>query len=859
MKKITRIIILLTLLVNSYLVKAMDTRTHLYIANEVYKDLIDDGRVDLPPFGSFAVNSNYVEYIKNNKDAFLLGALGPDSVPDMIAGQITTHAGVDGGWNTNDWLKHLTVMANENANGRAFYQGYLTHAASDIFAHTYVNAYSGDAFDLADDDKLDVELRHFVLEKYIGNHLPYNINSGLISSPSTVNVNKVIGYRAANQTEKWEIILNEGNKYVDAVYTQLEPHSSLIELIILNMNIVNVKLWIALKRSDTFFLTWPSVESFLNAVDEQLNIAGINTRYIDVLDLWPTVSFPQQPIMGNVKIDVYSSSNSVQANIRTLTNNFIRNNAVSNQYNISKTTSYLYKMDKFEERIEEEAEFINVLKRWIRNELSTEFERRAYLTDLRNKYEENSEVKETKPAINTSISNGLPEANVCNSNHPEHKVFARLEPQVYDAWLAGTCKQIIKTRYSRKVNAMGLNELYNKFPELVALGQELGIDKLTHEEAVQMLALVAGAIIFYEALDFEALAIDYALAKYLEEAVNEATEAYIFANINTAKLIIDQKNIEEIITPLKVWLTCYGPIYTSELAAMPDICSIASAAKGATQELATKLKESAENIAKHTGLTEEALAIYKAYQDFNQRMEDLAKELGKDIVRSVLTDEQKAFINVLRTSATDAALNNAFMRTGYSQNLLQIPDMAIRVKADMHLTTAGQLDPTQFGPIYNAIQLSKLSLLDENAINQLEQKSGLSAHNYSGSYANNNFNLLFSWVASLDGNHQWMDVSPKLPRAEGYTDNTSDQERKYSVGSGFMLWRVSHRANVFNQLFKGPLNESLEDPLSVGVLPVLPSSYGMRNCYSAPFIESEQYQSCLPFAAILVPILNLLN
>ena len=99
-----------------------------------------------------------------------MGALGPDVFPDPIVGQTTTHPGVEGGWQADEWLEHL-LNRSTTAEELAFSYGFIVHGAGDIFAHTYVNAYAGDIFSLTDDER-EVELRHFVLEKYIESKTP---------------------------------------------------------------------------------------------------------------------------------------------------------------------------------------------------------------------------------------------------------------------------------------------------------------------------------------------------------------------------------------------------------------------------------------------------------------------------------------------------------------------------------------------------------------------------------------------------------------------------------------------------------------------------------------------------------------
>ena len=77
----------------------------------------------------------------------------------------------------------------EDADGPdklAIAYGFLGHASSDIFAHTYVNQYAGDIFVLTDGETR-TELRHFSLEKYIESKTPplsFSIDAGAIRVPA---------------------------------------------------------------------------------------------------------------------------------------------------------------------------------------------------------------------------------------------------------------------------------------------------------------------------------------------------------------------------------------------------------------------------------------------------------------------------------------------------------------------------------------------------------------------------------------------------------------------------------------------------------------------------------------------------
>ncbi len=143
--------------------EAWGLKTHAWIAQLVIDDVLDDGMVSLPSGQRAAVPAAIIAAIRAHPERYRMGSLGPDVFPDPIVGQTTTHPGVENGWHTDDWLKHL-LGAADDFEELAFVYGFAGHAAGDMFAHTYVNAYAGDIFVLSDEN--EVERRHFLLEKY---------------------------------------------------------------------------------------------------------------------------------------------------------------------------------------------------------------------------------------------------------------------------------------------------------------------------------------------------------------------------------------------------------------------------------------------------------------------------------------------------------------------------------------------------------------------------------------------------------------------------------------------------------------------------------------------------------------------
>ena len=160
---------------------SFDTRSHVWIAQEVIKDL-EDSKLTIEPYGEFTVDSEIVSAILENKKIYRMGNIGPDGFPDVVGGQVTVHPGlVDGdigddephlieGWKSDRWFKWVLNKA-QTSQEKAFAYGYLGHGAADTFAHTYVNMYAGDIFDM-NDGETDVEKRHIFLEKFISDRLP---------------------------------------------------------------------------------------------------------------------------------------------------------------------------------------------------------------------------------------------------------------------------------------------------------------------------------------------------------------------------------------------------------------------------------------------------------------------------------------------------------------------------------------------------------------------------------------------------------------------------------------------------------------------------------------------------------------
>lgn len=179
--------------------QAFGLRTHLYIAEQVLAGVSRDCRLNLAGTNA-EVPQDVCKAIQDHPDYFMAGALGPDVFPDLIVGQNFVHPGTPNGRQAADWLEMLLVEASSDEE-IAFAYGEMIHASGDVFAHTYVNNYAGDVFELSARWHKDVERRHFDLEKYIDQRLPYEPDLDALAVPSDLLVRTMVqtSYIPGNQ------------------------------------------------------------------------------------------------------------------------------------------------------------------------------------------------------------------------------------------------------------------------------------------------------------------------------------------------------------------------------------------------------------------------------------------------------------------------------------------------------------------------------------------------------------------------------------------------------------------------------------------------------------------------------------
>lgn len=170
---------------------AWKPNTHVFLAEEVLKDAIDDGKVSiyrtdyensgiLDKVGDYEVDPELLNALRSHPQQYRAGVLGPDAYPDILTGQQVIHPDNSefGGSITNSWLKYLWNLTSTPDNNtpqiKAFVAGYLTHAAGDMYGHTFVNNFTGEAFTFEPPTNA---IKHIVLEGYVGKRTPLIVSS----------------------------------------------------------------------------------------------------------------------------------------------------------------------------------------------------------------------------------------------------------------------------------------------------------------------------------------------------------------------------------------------------------------------------------------------------------------------------------------------------------------------------------------------------------------------------------------------------------------------------------------------------------------------------------------------------------
>ena len=179
--------------------------THVYLAEQALDDALDNGKVTINRvnyttgevigvIGEYAVDANILSALRNNAAQYRAGVLGPDAYPDILTGQQVIHP-----VNPNDWFEYLWREAgNDSGAIKAFTLGYITHAAGDMYGHTFINNFTGGAFEIKPPKGPANAIKHVLLEGYVDKRLDASALSGSFFDASISGVNNFIYRKMIN-------------------------------------------------------------------------------------------------------------------------------------------------------------------------------------------------------------------------------------------------------------------------------------------------------------------------------------------------------------------------------------------------------------------------------------------------------------------------------------------------------------------------------------------------------------------------------------------------------------------------------------------------------------------------------------
>ena len=182
-------VLVLGILANAPPALAWKPTTHVYLGQKALNDALDDGKVsiyrvdykngkELSKIGDYPVDSNILSALKAYPSQYRAGILGPDAYPDILTGQQVIHPDPEStniATGSNAWLTYLWTLTNTQGNNtlqhKAFVVGYLTHAAGDMYGHTFINNFTGAPFKITPPEGPENGIKHVLLEGYIDKRL----------------------------------------------------------------------------------------------------------------------------------------------------------------------------------------------------------------------------------------------------------------------------------------------------------------------------------------------------------------------------------------------------------------------------------------------------------------------------------------------------------------------------------------------------------------------------------------------------------------------------------------------------------------------------------------------------------------
>ncbi|WP_194868477.1 zinc dependent phospholipase C family protein [Pseudoalteromonas sp. PPB1] len=909
-KSLNKLIFSVAMLLCSFYIHAFKIDTHIWIGQQVINDL-QDGNLTLNIGGShlnIPVSAATRNAILNNKSEYLLSTLGPDAFPDVVAGQLLVHPGgtAQGAWQTNDWLRFLfdkikqadddhSRYLRSNQSDQAYVDrreiarvvayGFLAHAASDVFAHTYVNQYAGDVFELMDTETV-VEQRHFLLESFIGKYTPALKNHN----------NVAIGekWQNINASQEYYNYIRDSLIYDEAASfqysSQSAPHLRATKLFKDAVSaMADDEIWVAVDsliiRAIAYYydieLSQSEAEDIQQLLQELLDKGNVVTENLDALD----IKINQHLL--HVDSQVYGEFYRVNNRLKEQKKRYVdlKRELESTVHKLEASHAEASCKLFLDEKFLDPAGLLKFAKetdpglKIIKSIFGSDFNPLDPLNLFGGS-------KPKEPTWKYSVTGSKSDLLQLRASHLNGKTLAQLRarafeiiPIIHESQDPALISELNAITHTVKIVEMidaAVIDLSTGEKVTVAIAREGGavsssqghkfceevtdtlfgnVIKLTNKKSAihkkladaetdlkntipdlqrELNSALTSIVKVKEALQalnletrqrtspIQSLLINWA------KDIDEANSAYVKA---ASQAIANSINPNaSAIAPLTHWFECY----------QPQMIGVPSQVGGCdTMENVASVKSALENvltIASEAGSLSAALGAPQLndIKEYKQKLldamiEKLVERLTDEFIGQLPTQYQE-FIQLLDKPVTDAVINQAFTRAAPGKSLVSIDNFAEKIRSEMAVSH-GQFNPQGFSVIANALTLTKLSLLDEHGISLLYSHVGLQRDPQIRD------NLVVDAFANIDGNHQWLEAAPPLPR--GDKNYIHARWTKYSSNQIFGLWKAPVRDSLFRRLFVGPLSPTLVKQGSMS------GSYPYQTCNAHPFPSSENDKTCL--------------
>jgi hypothetical protein len=808
---------------------AWGLKTHLWVGQQVINDVVDDCNIKIVLISgqirNYPVSDELCNAIRSNPEAFRAGNLGPDSFPDPIVGQTTTHPGVEGGWATDKWLSHILNSAR-TAEELAFAYGFVAHAAADVFAHSYVNHYAGDLFQLTDGET-SVELRHFALEKYIESKTP-----AIVHSDSEVPLSSA-GLSVPKRFLASALIYNES---VVREYAKAKSGLHLASL-----HAARGAVQQSAKSSKTIVDGVAKVISeYYKLQAEQLvgvQQAEIGLRAAQVaLDRAAFISSEEERLLREVREELKELLKKIKANEDFI---FAYPGLLSNHLNaITAAAAEANRLRGAIAGFQEDINKLNTELIGIIAENACKYSKQVCAWEIKDEACLILPISCSYIWVCKFVDEVLPRCEdirrqITYLSNRINTFRTYLEVEVLRELSEVAAKAALEAR-KREADALGLSLDAAKLAlepaialreiQVAEAQKALRIAQVQLAEAQRLIREAKDAIDLTKKLigQIEDFAKRYNLVTLFFtnwiDGLNRAGDDYIQASFNSTLGILNSSG--NAFEPYQRWLQCSLMSYLG----VPWQVSFAFCeVKDKFDELKAEIDKLKMSLPEPLQWAIDPLG---ALQD--EILTKLKPEIWKAVETAadfVLKPPAGRFIRMLAnpTLVTESALVDSYSNRNSAENkaLLFFPNIVQMVNTDIGLSSSGQLNAETFHAMRNSVLLAKLSLLDARQLNQIfKDLAGDVATRYGAKLYEEEkagrFTLLLDAVRSIDGNHQWQPFGLPYPRSEGAPEPKDPNLRRFghSVHDhphfGLRLFAdPTARNEVFLRIFSGPIEGSL--------------------------------------------------